>query len=108
MKYGITGNIYKLIKSMYDDYVYAVKANNTISDLFTSSIGLKQGCPLSPVISNIFQNDLHEILKDNCNPVNIGTKKLNSLSWNDDLVLMSTSLFVAIFQTYDIHSYPKC
>ena len=26
MKYGITGNIYKLIKSMYDDCVYAVKS----------------------------------------------------------------------------------
>ena len=52
---------------------------------------MKQGCPLSPVISNIFQTYLHEIFKDNCNPVNIGTKKLNSLSWADDLVLMSTS-----------------
>ena len=65
MKYGITGSIYKLIKSMYDDCVYAVRANNTISDLFTSSTGVKQGCPLSPVFSNIFQNDLHEIFKDN-------------------------------------------
>ena len=45
MKYGITGNIYKLIKSMYDNFVYAVKANNTICDWFAGSIGVKQGCP---------------------------------------------------------------
>lgn len=90
-KYNITGNIYKFIKSMYSNCVYAIKTNNTISDSFNSSIGVKQGCPLSPILSNIFQNDLHDIFDDSCNPIKLGDTYMNSLSWADDLVLMSTS-----------------
>ena len=35
-KYNITGNIYiyKFIKSMYSNCVYAIKTNNTISTLY--------------------------------------------------------------------------
>ena len=53
---------------------------------------MKQGCCLSPTLSNIFQKDLHEIFSDGrCDPVLLGNTHLNSLSWADDLVLMSTS-----------------
>ena len=42
-------------------------------------------------LSNIFQNDLHEIFDNNCDPVSIGSLLLNSISWADDLILMSLS-----------------
>ncbi len=43
----------------------------------------------SPTV-NIFQNDLHDILDDHCDPVNLNMC-VNSLSWADDLVLISRS-----------------
>ena len=52
---------------------------------------MKQGCPLSPILSNIFQNDLHEIFNDSCFPISLGDIKLNSLSWAYDLVLLSST-----------------
>ena len=58
---------------------------------FKSSRGVKQGCSLSPILSNIFQNDLHNIFKDDCDPIKIGISNLNSISFADDLVLMSSS-----------------
>ena len=56
-----------------------------------SATGVKQGCTLSPTLSNIFQNDLHEIFHTKCDPVTIDSLNVNSMSWADDLVLVSRS-----------------
>ena len=46
---------------------------------------------LSPLLSNIFQNDLHDIFDEQCDPISIGSAILNSISWADDLILISSS-----------------
>ena len=46
---------------------------------------------LSPQFSNLYQNDLHSIFNDKCDPIKLGNAVLNSISWAGDLVLMSTS-----------------
>jgi len=43
------------------------------------------------LLSNLFQNDLHDIFDHTCDPVALNDIKLNSLSWADDLVLLSKS-----------------
>ena len=91
LKYGITGNIYRLIKSIYSNTAYCIKIGDRVSPIFSASNGLKQGCCLSPILSNIFQNDLHNIFDNKCDPVSVGSAVFNSISWADDLVLMSTS-----------------
>ena len=78
-----------MIKSMYGNTRYSVRL---VSPRFIGNLGVKQGCCLSPTLSNIFQNDLQEIFSDGrCDPVLLGNTHLNSLSWADDLVLMSTN-----------------
>ena len=91
LKYGITGNVYHLIKSVYRKTTYKIKIGDSISPAFMATNGLKQGCCMSPILSNIFQNDLHEIFDENCDPITIGNAVLNSISWADDLILVSTS-----------------
>ena len=66
LKYGISGKIYQIIKSVYNDTSFAIKIGGRVSPKFTAINGLKQGCCLSPTLSNIFQNDLHEIFDNNC------------------------------------------
>ncbi len=56
-----------------------------------SSSGVKQGCTLSPTLSNIYQNDKHDIFNNECDPVELDGISLNLTSWADDLVLLSTS-----------------
>ena len=46
---------------------------------------------MSPTLSNIFQGDLHAIFNESCNPVDLNGQSFNSLSWADDLILVSTS-----------------
>ena len=45
---------------------------------------------MSPILSNIFQNDLHDIFQGS-DPIKMGDIHFNSLSWADDLLLLSTS-----------------
>lgn len=88
---GITGKFYNLIKTMYSGDRCQVKSDNKLSAYIETSSGVKQGCNLSPLLSNLFQNDLHEIFNKSCDPVTLDGYSFNSLSWADDLVLMSTS-----------------
>ena len=91
LKSGITGNIYHLIKSVYEDTSYQVRIGDRLSPAFKALNGVKQGCCMSPVLSNIFQNDLHDIFDEQCDPITISSVLVNSISWADDLIMASTS-----------------
>ena len=88
-KYGITGKVYNVIKSMYSNCNYCIKKDNALTTSFSSTIGVKQGCNLSPTLSNLYQNDLHEIFDNSCSPVKLGNIEINSMSYADDLLLVS-------------------
>ncbi len=46
---------------------------------------------MSPTLSNLFQNDLHQSFSKSCDPVELDGATLNSVSWADDLFMLSTS-----------------
>ena len=53
---------------------------------------VKQGCSMIPILSNLFQNDIHDIFNDtDCDPVKLYETHFNSISWADDLLLLSCS-----------------
>ena len=91
LKYGIDGKVYELIKNAYNNCQYKVKTSFGLTEGFSSNAGVKQGCVLSPTLSNLFQNDLHDIFDEQCCPVNLGNILFNSLSFADDLVIISES-----------------
>ena len=91
LKYGITGHVYHVIKSMYDDTRYRVKIRDRYSPSFRGTSGVKQGCSMSPILSNMYQNDLHSIFAEGCDSVQLGETSINSISWADDLLPLSTS-----------------
>ena len=86
---GIKGNLLKLIQSMYTESQYIIKSNGKFSNPIDSNIGVKQGCNLSPLLFNIFINDIHSIFNSACDPLNINNLNLSSLSFADDLVILS-------------------
>ncbi len=91
LKCGITGNVYNVIKCAYTGSLYSVKTMCGITNSFISSTGVKQGCTRSPTLSNIYQNDIHEIFDSTCDPVELGGMIFNYLSWADDMVIISKS-----------------
>ncbi len=88
-KCGITSQIYNVIKGAYTGRQYSVKTGMGNTESFVSSSGVKQGCNLSPTLSNIYQNDIHDIFTEGCDPVKLGDIIFSTVSWADDLVTIS-------------------
>ena len=52
--FNISSNIIKIIESLYDKTTSAVHFNGITGDWFRTSVGVRQGCLLSPTLFNIF------------------------------------------------------
>ena len=64
-QYGIRGNVYELIKSLYSKSSCSVKIGKCVTSKFSYRRGVRQGCILSPLLFNLFVNELP--LSFNCN-----------------------------------------
>ena len=83
---GLSTKFINLIKSMYEDLQLSVKLSDDVTPFFDSLLGVRQGCSLSPLLFNLFVNDIFLELKDNsCEPIKIKQKDINCLMYADDL-----------------------
>ena len=90
-KCGIRGTFYRNLKIMYDTLSYRVKVRGGTLDPISSLLGLKQGGVLSPLLFNIFIDDLKNVFDFTCDPVKMLENPLSHLLYADDLILISTS-----------------
>ena len=79
-KLGITGLFYQNIKAIYKSVVYVIKVKGGRIEPISSICGLKQGGVLSPLLLNLFIDDIKWIFDESCDPVNVlGDKKVRLL-----------------------------
>ncbi len=92
LRNNIKGDMYFTIKNMYIGTNYCIKTDRGLTEVFESKSGVLQGCTLSPTLSNLFQNDLHDIFSGDTDGLRLdGDTIINSMSWADDLLLFSSS-----------------
>ena len=88
---GINGIFLENIVAMYGKTQYCVKLKNGYTPPIKSNLGLKQGCPLSPMLFNLYIDDINGIFDDECDPIHIQNTKINHFLYADDLVILSES-----------------
>ena len=76
---------------MYKTPKYSIKLPEGFLDPIDSNLGLKQGCPLSPLLFNLYIDDINGIFDDTCNPIPLQDEMINHFLYADDLVLVSSS-----------------
>ena len=96
LKNKIDGNICDLISDMYSKSKCAIRYGEKRTNFFEYNRGVRQGCILSPILFNLYLNELPKILSSNSpqetDPITLPNGSLiNCLFYADDLVLISTS-----------------
>uniref|UniRef100_UPI003AF4ABB4 reverse transcriptase domain-containing protein n=1 Tax=Thiolapillus sp. TaxID=2017437 RepID=UPI003AF4ABB4 len=85
-KYNISTNHIQVIKNLYNKATSAVLFNGSIGDWFRTTIGVGQGCLLSPTLFNIFlERIVTDALEDHEGTVSIGGRTITNLRFADDI-----------------------
>ena len=91
---GLAGKIVNVIKVIYKYVCYCIPLNGLHTDWFNVSTGLKQGCLLSPLLFNLFIDNLFHAIKSLNVGVDIDGEKVRIFLYTDDLVLIAENAYV--------------
>ena len=86
---GIRGNCYQFIKNLYLTSKASVKIDDQYSESFNIMKGVWQGCPLSPILFNLFINDIFNDVSELGIP--LGESRCCGGLFADDIVLCAPS-----------------
>lgn len=88
-RYGIRGNILKVIRSMHQNIKPRVKTHdNYIGDAFDCSLGVRQREGLPSFLFSMYLNDIEEeFMRKGAQGIDVGELKLLLLLCTDDIVL---------------------
>ena len=85
-KYNISTNLIQVIKNLYNKATSAILINGSVGDWFRTTVGVRQGCLLSPTLFNIFlERIMTDALEDHEGTVSIGGRTITNLRFADDI-----------------------
>ena len=90
--FGMEEGLIQIIQALYNNASSAVLLNSDIGEYFKTTVGVRQGCLLSPVLFNIFlEKIMRETLHNFDSTISIGGRTLSNLRFADDIDLMGGS-----------------
>ena len=85
-KYNISTKLIRVIKNLYNKVTSAVLFNISIGGWFRRTVGVRQGCLLSPTLFNIFlERIMTDVLEDHEGTVSIRGRTITNLRFVDDI-----------------------
>ena len=85
-KYNISANLVLTIEQLYDKATNAVQMNGSIGEWFRTTVGVRQGCLLSPTLFNFFfKRIMSDALEEHDGKVSIGGINITNLRFVDDI-----------------------
>jgi len=91
-KAGVKERLRRRIMETYREMRNIIRIGEEITEEFWTKDGVRQGCPLSPTLFNIYIMDLEsEMEKEQTGGIVIGRKKFWSISYADDIALLAKS-----------------
>ena len=85
---GLTGSTINIIEDIYTASSCHLRVGNTTSNPISLGKGVKQGCPLSPILFNFFIEGILRGVESLNHGYTMGETTLNSLAYADDLCLL--------------------
>ena len=89
-EYGVTDHLIQAVRSLYDRCQSLVRISGNKSNSFPVRVGLRQGCPLSPILFIIFMDRISR-RSQGVEGVRFGDLRIPSLLFADDVVLLASS-----------------
>ena len=84
--YNINNNLIRTIECLYNKATSAVYHDNNIGEWFRTTIGVHQGCLLSPTLFNIFlERIMADALEDHEGTVSIGGRTITNLCFAENI-----------------------
>ena len=82
-KYNISANLVRTLEHLYDNTTSAVQINGSIGERFRTTVGVRQGCLLSPTLERI----MSDALEENDGKLSIGCRNITctNLRFTDDI-----------------------
>lgn len=75
---------------VYEETRSVARVEKIMGKGFWTERGIRQGCPLSPILFNLMIADLEEGLgKDEIEGIRLGSKEVKVLGYADDLVILA-------------------
>ena len=89
---GLPASVVDLLRSLYQENHCQIKLNRRLTPPIPTACGLRQGCPLSTVLFNLYIADFSRLLRaavPGCG-VAVGGRRVADISFADDTVLLDT------------------
>jgi hypothetical protein len=89
---GVRGRMWRILKNLYSGVQSAVKVDLFRTQYFDVETGLRQGCPLSPLLYSVFINGIIRCVETSGEGIKINERSTcTALLYADDIVVLACS-----------------